>query len=401
MEITPRPIHINFSPTRFGDHIRLIVLHTEDGYEDGTASWFNNPAAEVSAHYGVRLAGGIDQFVAEGDTAWHAGNWKYNTGSIGIETEDDHNPNSVQRPASQYDAVAHLVADICRRYNLPCDRAHVIRHGEVPDATHPNCPGNLDVDLVVAKASELLQAHVAATVTAVGGVPGIVQVNEEVEVTVPTLIVRRGPGTQFQGGVGNTPDGNLHEGQQTHLVGYVHGQDVDYSATGGAHTDIWGETVNSAGEHHWVWTGGTTFHLPPGLAEELPVPNLPAPEEHIPDEYTEEATSEAVAVPVKVIAPKDTFQTASGVATLHGYGRITDFSTGQDVAQIAPQDIPVGGTVLHRGTLYILTPTMVKEGRTRGINVKYFKSQDTATPKLADTPKKWHPVLRLLHLFHK
>ena len=36
-----------------------VVLHTEDGYEQGTISWFNNPAAQASAFFAVGLDGAI------------------------------------------------------------------------------------------------------------------------------------------------------------------------------------------------------------------------------------------------------------------------------------------------------------------------------------------------------
>jgi hypothetical protein len=75
--------------------------------------------------------------VQEKDIAWHAGNWDYNTRSIGIE-----HAGYAWTPGTftdaEYQASAHLAASICERWGVPMDRQHVIGHNEVPD---PNNPG--------------------------------------------------------------------------------------------------------------------------------------------------------------------------------------------------------------------------------------------------------------------
>jgi hypothetical protein len=68
--------------------VDFVVIHvTQTTY--GTAlGVFQNPKKKVSAHYVVRSADGhVAQCVPEADVAWHAGNWDYNTRSIGIEHE--------------------------------------------------------------------------------------------------------------------------------------------------------------------------------------------------------------------------------------------------------------------------------------------------------------------------
>ncbi len=91
----------------------------------------------MSAHYVVRSADGhIAQCVRERDIAWHAGNWDYNTRSIGIEHE-----GWVDKPAyftdAMYEESAKLTAAICTKYGIPKDRAHIIAHYEVP-GTRPH-----------------------------------------------------------------------------------------------------------------------------------------------------------------------------------------------------------------------------------------------------------------------
>jgi N-acetyl-anhydromuramyl-L-alanine amidase AmpD len=88
----------------------------------------------VSSHYLVRAwGGGITQFVAEGDTAFHARN--ANPYSIGIEHE--YAPRqAIWHTDAQYRKSALLVCAIARRYGIPVDRAHIVGHNELPDSDH-------------------------------------------------------------------------------------------------------------------------------------------------------------------------------------------------------------------------------------------------------------------------
>ncbi|MDH6187309.1 N-acetyl-anhydromuramyl-L-alanine amidase AmpD [Streptomyces sp. CZ24] len=90
----------------------------------------------------VRSADGrVAQCVREADVGWHAGNWDYNTRSVGIEHE-----GWVDKPEyftdAMYSASAALTAAICDSYAIPRTRAHIIGHHEVPGATHTD-PGPL------------------------------------------------------------------------------------------------------------------------------------------------------------------------------------------------------------------------------------------------------------------
>lgn len=120
--------------------VDFVVVHvTEETFAD-TRRIFQDPRAKVSAHYLVGSADGrVAQFVREKDIAWHAGNWDYNTRSIGIEHE-----GWPDRPEyftdALYDASARLAAAVCHRYGIPVTRDRVIGHSEVPGATHTD-PG--------------------------------------------------------------------------------------------------------------------------------------------------------------------------------------------------------------------------------------------------------------------
>jgi N-acetyl-anhydromuramyl-L-alanine amidase AmpD len=120
--------------------INYVVIHTTQGSYSGAISWFQNPSAQVSAHYVIRSSDGqITQMVREKDIAWHAGNWTYNTQSIGIEHEGWVSDPSWYTDA-MYRASAALTRNICLKYGIPMDRAHIIGHNEVPGATHTD-PG--------------------------------------------------------------------------------------------------------------------------------------------------------------------------------------------------------------------------------------------------------------------
>jgi N-acetyl-anhydromuramyl-L-alanine amidase AmpD len=116
----------------------------------------------VSAHYLVGLDGRVAQFVDEHDTAHHAGRVREPTAefiteespnlyTIGIEFEDGGDPDGVARPDAQYRSGAELIAALAARWSIPVDRAHIVGHREIFSAKA--CPGNLDIDRLIAEAS--------------------------------------------------------------------------------------------------------------------------------------------------------------------------------------------------------------------------------------------------------
>ncbi|TDC94251.1 amidase [Nonomuraea deserti] len=121
-------------------NIDRVVIHVTQGSYAGTISWFQNPSANVSAHYVVKSSNGaITQMVRDKDVAWHAGNWSYNTRSIGIEHEGWVDDASWFTDA-MYRASAALTRHLCDKYGIPKTRTGIIGHNEVPGATHTD-PG--------------------------------------------------------------------------------------------------------------------------------------------------------------------------------------------------------------------------------------------------------------------
>ena len=90
-------------------------------------------------HYVVRSSdGAVTQMVREKDIAWHAGNWSYNTRSIGIEHEG-YVDNASWFTDAMYRSSAALTRNICRQ----------VRHPQGPHPHHrpqPRCPAPTHTD---------------------------------------------------------------------------------------------------------------------------------------------------------------------------------------------------------------------------------------------------------------
>jgi hypothetical protein len=64
----------NYSSGRSGYSVKYVVIHDVEGSYSGAISWFQNSAAQASAHYVIRSSDGqITQMVDESNTAWHDG----------------------------------------------------------------------------------------------------------------------------------------------------------------------------------------------------------------------------------------------------------------------------------------------------------------------------------------
>ncbi|MET8244292.1 peptidoglycan recognition family protein [Streptomyces sp. NPDC005202] len=134
------------------DPVEYVVIHlTTDTFSD-MVSTFQDPEGSVSAHYLVRAADGlVVQCVREADIAWHAGNWEYNTRSIGIEHEGWMEQSSYSDV--MYRASARLTAAICAKHEIPVDREHILGHIEIPDSVHEDPGPNWNWDRYMALVS--------------------------------------------------------------------------------------------------------------------------------------------------------------------------------------------------------------------------------------------------------
>ncbi len=98
-----------------------VIMHTMEGSYAGAISWFQNPSAQVSAHYLIRKSDGqITQMVREYHQAWHAKNHNYYT--IGIE-HDGRAADAGNWSAAMVNASARLTKSICARRGVNCASA--------------------------------------------------------------------------------------------------------------------------------------------------------------------------------------------------------------------------------------------------------------------------------------
>ena len=138
-----RPAHPgNYTNANRGkSNIDKIVVHVAQGSYSSTIGWFQSRRANASAHYVVGPKGQVAQCVHNEDIAWHAGWWKTNKRSIGIEHAGFiGNPRSFTR--RMYRSSARLSAYLSRRFNIPVDRRHIIGHNQVPGCRGPG--GGID-----------------------------------------------------------------------------------------------------------------------------------------------------------------------------------------------------------------------------------------------------------------
>jgi phage tail protein X len=114
----------NFNRRPNRDDIWAIVIHaTANSTLEGVISWFNNPNAQVSAHYTIGKDGRIVQHVRDHDRAWHAGGsqWRgvpnVNNYGLGIELVNLNNGQDPY-PEEQHRANVQLCTYLCRKYGI-------------------------------------------------------------------------------------------------------------------------------------------------------------------------------------------------------------------------------------------------------------------------------------------
>jgi len=120
-------------------------------------SWFNNPAAQASANFGIAKTGEIHCYVdPDGpDSPWANGILNHQDAAVATlhSEEGGANPNlwtiSIEHEGQSGDALegaqlaasAQLTAWLCDHFAIPANRAHILGHYEFDDITRPNCPG--------------------------------------------------------------------------------------------------------------------------------------------------------------------------------------------------------------------------------------------------------------------
>lgn len=143
-----------------------VVLHvTGPGSLGGMDSWFKNPTAQVSAHFGIGKDGSVHQYVQVGDAAWHAGiinKPDLANPLIAGYVSQGINPNRCTvgielllagpgEPLSDYPAMQESLATLLLWLHLETgvslDRVHVVGHYQIDSinrSTDPVCCVSID-----------------------------------------------------------------------------------------------------------------------------------------------------------------------------------------------------------------------------------------------------------------
>lgn len=142
------------SANRGAGKIDWVIIHTVQGSARSAVNYFQDPDADVSAHYTVAENGHRYQSVSDLNIAYHAGKYDYNEYSVGIEHGGYVNGTY---ETVQYQSSAKITSWLCDQYgipkqhptNLPYDAANpanggVIGHEQVPEATHTDPGSNWD-----------------------------------------------------------------------------------------------------------------------------------------------------------------------------------------------------------------------------------------------------------------
>ncbi|MFF4489405.1 N-acetylmuramoyl-L-alanine amidase [Streptomyces sp. NPDC001544] len=117
MALMPGATFIGPTPNKTPDgmvEVRGLVLHIQQGTEQGSEAWFKNPAAQASAHFLNPKKGGLRQLVDTKDRAWAeaAGNSHW----VSVENEG-FVPDKLTD--SQVENCAQLLAWLHKTYSVP------------------------------------------------------------------------------------------------------------------------------------------------------------------------------------------------------------------------------------------------------------------------------------------
>lgn len=133
----------DFRKGRQNTVIDTVVIHTtEGGSITGACAWWDREDVTASAHY---LIDGkeIVQRVAEGDTAFHAGNSLFNRRSIGIEVVG-HADRIETWTMEKLHQLAALTTEIVLRHSIPVLHQAgpgICGHADVPHPRFPSLKG--------------------------------------------------------------------------------------------------------------------------------------------------------------------------------------------------------------------------------------------------------------------
>lgn len=113
--VRQNPAHPNNFDTSRKAIKKIIIHHAASTSFDSIGAVFANPSRGASAHYGVGRNNNVDQYVNEGHTAYHCGNYPVNQESIGIENVNSSGAPNWDVAGETRNTLVELCADIVRR----------------------------------------------------------------------------------------------------------------------------------------------------------------------------------------------------------------------------------------------------------------------------------------------
>lgn len=125
---------------------KIVIHHGATTDFEGIGRTFSNPAYGVSAHFGVGRNQNVDQYVPTNMTAYHAGNYKVNQESIGIENVNSSGAPNWDVAPETFETLVELVRDQASRHGmLPLKvGVNLFAHS---DFRATACPGKLKARL--------------------------------------------------------------------------------------------------------------------------------------------------------------------------------------------------------------------------------------------------------------
>ncbi|MEU2339995.1 N-acetylmuramoyl-L-alanine amidase [Streptomyces sp. NPDC013172] len=119
MALMPGATYIGPTPNKRVDgmvEVRGLVLHIQEGNEQGSEAWFKNPASQASAHFLNPKTGALRQLVDTKDRAWAEADG--NAHWVSIENEGYAGDKLT---ASQLENAAQLLAWLHKTYSVPLE----------------------------------------------------------------------------------------------------------------------------------------------------------------------------------------------------------------------------------------------------------------------------------------
>jgi hypothetical protein len=136
----------------------VIIIHSMDGFYQGSISWFRNPKSGGSTQYLISKEGEVRQMVRDDHSSWncmgmtseYGAKTYWNDISLSIELEDEGKRGDWRYTDAQIKALRELCDMKSAQYGIPLDEKHVLLHKNLDPARRSDPVGNFDIKWVFA-----------------------------------------------------------------------------------------------------------------------------------------------------------------------------------------------------------------------------------------------------------